>query len=118
MDDLLIVAAVMAVPVLLVAELRRLLVSYFLNRSIQKALDTAPKHVESLAARLERPAPSAVSPVGLGAAIFGAGFLASLLFSESDIDPTEMAIGAGLVLFGIATLVSRWAATRRAGTRG
>ena len=118
MDDLLIVAVVMAVPVLLVAELRRVLVSYFLNRSIQKALDTAPEHVESLAARLERPAPPAVSPVGLGAAIFGAAFLASLLFAESDIDPTEIAIGGGMTLFGIATLASRWAATRRAGTRG
>ncbi len=91
-----------------------MLVSFFLNRSIQKALDTAPEHVESLIARLEQPAPSAVSPVGLGAAIFGAAFLASLPFAGSDIDPTAMAIGAGLMLFGIATLVSRWVAVRRA----
>ena len=117
MDDLLIVAVVMAVPVLLVAEIRRVLVSFFLNRSIQKALDTAPEHVESLAARLEQPAPSAVSPVGLGATIFGAAFLASLPFAGSDIDPAELAIGAGLALFGIATLVSRWVSKRRAERR-
>ena len=44
MDDLLVVAVVMAVPVLLVAELRRVLVSYFLNRSIQKAPGWGGRH--------------------------------------------------------------------------
>ncbi|WP_269769210.1 hypothetical protein [Croceicoccus marinus] len=44
--------------------------------------------------------------------------MASLPFAESGNDPTEMAIGAGMTLFGIAALVSRWVATGRAGTRG
>ncbi len=117
MHELLMIAlvmAVMAVPVLLAAELRHVLVSYFLNRSIQKALETAPEHVESLIARLASPPPSAVSPTGLGASIMGGAFLISLLFADAGIDSTDLAIGIGVTLFGSALLVTRWIAARNA----
>ena len=71
MDELVLVAVVMATPVFLLAELRRMLSSFLINRSIQKALETAPDQIPLLTERLDRNRPPAISVTGLGAAVIG-----------------------------------------------
>lgn len=113
MEELALVAVVMATPVFLLAELRRMLSSYLLNRSIQRAIENAPEQLPLLTARLDQRRPPAVSAVGLGAAVIGGAYLASLPFSDVAMDPTNLGLGIGVTLFGVALSVARWIGARK-----
>ncbi|WP_230291988.1 hypothetical protein [Croceicoccus sp. Ery5] len=111
MQDLATVAIVMAVPVLLLLELRRILSNLFVNRSIRKALEVAPDQVPSLLAKLEEPVKSRVSGPGLATLLLGGSYLVGLLFSGGG-SPTEIAVSSGVTLLGGGLLASRWAERR------
>lgn len=113
MEELALVAVVMAAPVFLLAELRRMLSSYFLNRSIQKALEFAPEQLALLTDRIDQQKPPAVSAVGLGATVIGGAYSASLPFADAAFDPTNLGLGLGVTLFGIALSAARWIGARK-----
>lgn len=113
MEELLLVAVVMATPVFLLAELRRMLSGFLLNRTIQKALETAPEQIPLLTERLEQKKPRAVSATGLAAAVIGGAYSASLPFAETAVEPTTLGVGIGVTLFGIVLSVTRWVEARR-----
>ena len=116
MDELVLVAVVMATPVFLLTELRRMLSSFLINRSIQKALETAPDQIPLLTERLDRNRPPAISVTGLGAAVIGGAYSASLPFVEGGVEPTTLGVGIGVTLFGIVLSATRWIEARRVRT--
>ena len=90
-----------------------MLSNFLLNRSIQKALENAPDQIPLLTDRLERNRPQSISATGLGAAVIGGAYSASLPFAEAGVEPTTLGVGIGVTLFAIVLTATRWIEARR-----